>query len=94
MFQVKTDDGYILSLQRIPEGRTGGGGGGLNKPPVLLQHGVLVVSISFVIVYAYAYQLQISCETYIKKTDEFRVRVFASLIKVSQYHNFSGRQNY
>ncbi|KAL0431572.1 UNVERIFIED_CONTAM: Triacylglycerol lipase 2, partial [Sesamum radiatum] len=38
-FQVTTDDGYILSVQRIPEGRAGGGGGG---PPVLLQHGVLV----------------------------------------------------
>ncbi|KAF9602363.1 hypothetical protein IFM89_027037 [Coptis chinensis] len=39
-FEVKTDDGYILSMQRIPEGRVGGGG--RNKPPVLLQHGVLV----------------------------------------------------
>ncbi|KAK4340692.1 hypothetical protein RND71_039193 [Anisodus tanguticus] len=39
-FEVKTDDGYILSVQRIPEGRTGGGG--QNRQPVLLQHGVLV----------------------------------------------------
>lgn len=42
IFQVTTDDGYILSVQRIPEGRRGGGGG--KRPPVLLQHGVLVVS--------------------------------------------------
>ncbi|CAN4116500.1 unnamed protein product [Withania somnifera] len=39
-FEVKTDDGYILSVQRIPEGRIEGGG--QNRPPVLLQHGVLV----------------------------------------------------
>ena len=38
---MKTQDGYILSMQRIPEGRAGGGG---NKQPVLIQHGVLVVS--------------------------------------------------
>ncbi|KAA8548224.1 hypothetical protein F0562_004515 [Nyssa sinensis] len=38
-FEVTTDDGYILSLQRIPEGREGGA---LSKQPVLLQHGVLV----------------------------------------------------
>ncbi|CAA2954026.1 triacylglycerol lipase 2-like [Olea europaea subsp. europaea] len=48
-FDVKTDDGYILSLQRIPEGRTGGGGGGLNKPPVLLQHGVLVDGMTWLL---------------------------------------------
>lgn len=41
-FQVRTDDGYILSVQRIPEGRVGGGGK-TKKQPVLLQHGVLVV---------------------------------------------------
>lgn len=39
-FDVVTQDGYILSVQRIPEGRTGGGGG-TNKQPVLIQHGVL-----------------------------------------------------
>ncbi|XP_062010324.1 triacylglycerol lipase 2-like [Rosa rugosa] len=32
---VTTDDGYILSVQRI-------GGGGTGKPPVIIQHGVLV----------------------------------------------------
>ncbi|KAK2992875.1 hypothetical protein RJ640_028117 [Escallonia rubra] len=39
-FNVITDDGFILSMQRIPEGRAGGGG--IHKQPVLLQHGVLV----------------------------------------------------
>ncbi|KAF8044256.1 hypothetical protein BT93_A2291 [Corymbia citriodora subsp. variegata] len=41
-FDVVTQDGYILKVQRIPEGRAGGGGGSGNKQPVLLQHGVLV----------------------------------------------------
>ncbi|XP_057983558.1 triacylglycerol lipase 2-like [Malania oleifera] len=42
-FEVKTEDGYILSLQRIPEGLSGNGGSGdKQKPPVLIQHGVLV----------------------------------------------------
>lgn len=44
-FQVKTQDGYILGLQRIPEGRNASGDSGV-KPPVLLQHGVLVVRVS------------------------------------------------
>lgn len=39
---METDDGYLLSVQRIPGGRRGGGGG-MRKQPVLLQHGVLVV---------------------------------------------------
>ncbi|KAL8264499.1 hypothetical protein R6Q59_022629 [Mikania micrantha] len=37
--KVTTKDGYILSMQRIPEGH---GGTKANKPPVLLQHGVLM----------------------------------------------------
>ncbi|XP_050382154.1 triacylglycerol lipase 2 [Argentina anserina] len=37
---VTTADGYILNVQRIPAGRNGGGGAG--KPPVIIQHGVLV----------------------------------------------------
>ncbi|RHN69000.1 putative triacylglycerol lipase [Medicago truncatula] len=34
---VTTDDGYILSLQRIPVGRSGKKA---DKPPVLIQHGI------------------------------------------------------
>ncbi|CAI9265050.1 unnamed protein product [Lactuca saligna] len=37
--KVTTKDGYILSMQRIP---TGQGGKKSDKPPVLLQHGVLM----------------------------------------------------
>lgn len=40
-FQVTTQDGYILSMQRIPEGRSGKTPG--QRPPVLLQHGLLMV---------------------------------------------------
>ncbi|KAL2523227.1 Triacylglycerol lipase 2 [Forsythia ovata] len=46
-FDVQTDDGYILSVQRIPEGRAGGGGP--NRPPVLLQHGVLVDGVTWLL---------------------------------------------
>ncbi|KAI8018690.1 Triacylglycerol lipase 2 [Camellia lanceoleosa] len=49
-FHVITDDGYILSVQRIPQGRLGsGGGGGKTKQPVLLQHGVLVDGMTWVL---------------------------------------------
>ncbi|MCD9641602.1 hypothetical protein HAX54_027900 [Datura stramonium] len=40
-----TTDGYILSVQRIPEGRVGGGGP--DRQPVLLQHGVLVDGVTW-----------------------------------------------
>ncbi|KAJ9176845.1 hypothetical protein P3X46_012117 [Hevea brasiliensis] len=36
--KVTTQDGYILSLQRMPAGRSGKSA---DKPPVLLQHGLL-----------------------------------------------------
>jgi hypothetical protein len=39
--QVTTEDGYILSLQRIPVGRSGKNA---TKPPVLLHHGLFCVS--------------------------------------------------
>ncbi|KAB1211763.1 Triacylglycerol lipase 2 [Morella rubra] len=39
--EVTTKDGYILSVQRIPEGRVPGGGNN-RRQPVLIQHGVLV----------------------------------------------------
>ncbi|XP_028051269.1 triacylglycerol lipase 2 isoform X1 [Camellia sinensis] len=48
-FNVKTEDGYILSVQRIPEGRVGGGGDANKKQPVLLQHGVLVDGMTWLL---------------------------------------------
>ncbi|KAG9455103.1 hypothetical protein H6P81_008007 [Aristolochia fimbriata] len=44
--QVTTEDGYILSLQRMPEGRTGSGG---TKGPVLLQHGLIMDGITWLL---------------------------------------------
>ncbi|KAL3509965.1 hypothetical protein ACH5RR_029366 [Cinchona calisaya] len=44
--KVTTKDGYILSLQRIPEGRSGKSP---NKIPVLLQHGLLMDAVSWMI---------------------------------------------
>ncbi|KAF1885733.1 hypothetical protein Lal_00002632 [Lupinus albus] len=40
---VTTEDGYILGLQRIPEGRAEFNGTQTKKQPVILQHGVLLV---------------------------------------------------
>lgn len=44
--EVKTDDGYLLTMHRIPEGRTNKGG---IRPPVFLQHGVLMSSDDWII---------------------------------------------
>uniref|UniRef100_A0A0D9XA32 Lipase n=1 Tax=Leersia perrieri TaxID=77586 RepID=A0A0D9XA32_9ORYZ len=46
--EVTTPDGYILGMQRIPRGRrvTGGGGG---RQPVILQHGVLVDGMTWLL---------------------------------------------
>jgi lysosomal acid lipase/cholesteryl ester hydrolase len=41
---VVTDDGYILTLHRIPSSK-----GVAEKPPVLLQHGLLCSSADWVV---------------------------------------------
>ncbi|KAM7278294.1 hypothetical protein ACFE04_005428 [Oxalis oulophora] len=48
---VTTSDGYILNLQRIPEGRAGSsnGSGVTKRPPVLIQHGVLVDGMTWLL---------------------------------------------
>ncbi|XAR55315.1 Triacylglycerol lipase [Bertholletia excelsa] len=38
--KVTTEDGYVLSVQRIPSGQSGEAG--KSQPPVLLQHGLLM----------------------------------------------------
>lgn len=53
-FQVKTQDGFILNMQRIPEGRAGGGA--TKRQPVLIQHGVLVVSASIPVTNLFQYE--------------------------------------
>ncbi|CAG9767019.1 unnamed protein product [Ceutorhynchus assimilis] len=40
--QVKTNDGYILTMHRIPNKKS-------NKPPVFLMHGLLLSSIDWVV---------------------------------------------
>ncbi|KFK25651.1 hypothetical protein AALP_AA8G142000 [Arabis alpina] len=45
---VVTQDGYILNMQRIPEGRTGAGNPA-KRQPVLIQHGILVDGISWLL---------------------------------------------
>ncbi|GMI98539.1 Myzus persicae-induced lipase 1 [Hibiscus trionum] len=44
---VTTKDGYILGMQRIPVGRSGGTPG--TRPPVLLQHGLLMDAITWLL---------------------------------------------
>lgn len=44
---VKTQDGFILNMQRIPEGRAGGGDS--KRQPVLIQHGVLVDGMTWLL---------------------------------------------
>ncbi|KAE8703918.1 Myzus persicae-induced lipase 1 [Hibiscus syriacus] len=46
---VTTEDGYILSVQRIPMGRSGGTRGTGTRPPVLLQHGLLMDAITWLL---------------------------------------------
>ncbi|CAN1783926.1 Triacylglycerol lipase 2 [Linum perenne] len=45
--KVTTSDGYILSLQRIPVGYSGGSHG--ERTPVLLQHGVLMDGMTWLL---------------------------------------------
>ncbi|KAM4103560.1 hypothetical protein ACJW30_06G088000 [Castanea mollissima] len=45
--KVTTQDGYILSMQRIPEGRSGKTPG--KRPPVLLQHGLMMDGITWLL---------------------------------------------
>ncbi|GAV64288.1 Abhydrolase_1 domain-containing protein/Abhydro_lipase domain-containing protein [Cephalotus follicularis] len=45
--EVKTQDGYILNVNRIPEGLVGGFGA--KRQPVLLQHGVLVDGMTWLL---------------------------------------------
>ncbi|XP_016206990.1 triacylglycerol lipase 2-like [Arachis ipaensis] len=48
--QVTTADGYILSVQRIPEGRSGNGNNNNNKKqPVIIQHGILVDGMTWLL---------------------------------------------
>ncbi|XP_074586651.1 triacylglycerol lipase 2-like [Curcuma longa] len=47
-YKVQTEDGYILGLQRIPQGRESKGDG-KKRQPVLLQHGILVDGSSWVL---------------------------------------------
>ena len=47
MVQVTTKDGYILGVQRIPVGRTSKTTA--NRPPILLQHGILLVRTLYTI---------------------------------------------
>lgn len=44
---VTTQDGYILSMQNIPHGRSGGST--RSRPPVLLQHGLLMDAITWLL---------------------------------------------
>ncbi|KAJ4972828.1 hypothetical protein NE237_006002 [Protea cynaroides] len=46
-FHVKTEDGYVLNIQRIP-GRSSGGGQ-VNNQPVLLQHGVFMDGVTWLL---------------------------------------------
>ncbi|XP_021890150.1 triacylglycerol lipase 2-like [Carica papaya] len=46
--KVTTQDGYVLSLQRIPVGQSGEKTAG-NRPPVLLQHGLLMDAITWLL---------------------------------------------
>ncbi|CAL9045468.1 unnamed protein product [Musa banksii] len=46
-YEVKTQDGYILTMHRIPQGRGGGSPG--KRQPVLLQHGLLMDGLTWLL---------------------------------------------
>ncbi|XP_031498400.1 triacylglycerol lipase 2-like [Nymphaea colorata] len=50
-FNVTTEDGYILGLQRIPRGRqcVGAANEHIPKKPILLQHGILMDGFTWVV---------------------------------------------
>ncbi|RWR74554.1 triacylglycerol lipase 2 [Cinnamomum micranthum f. kanehirae] len=48
-YQVTTEDGYILSMQNIPGGRSVGGSEGGRRQPVLLQHGILMDGMTWLL---------------------------------------------
>lgn len=45
--EVKTDDGYLLTVHRIPTGKLNKNRA--NRPPVFLQHGLLMSSVDWII---------------------------------------------
>ncbi|XP_040072033.2 lipase 3-like [Ixodes scapularis] len=47
-YEVTTEDGYILEIQRIPWGRNGAPVDKTSTTPVLVQHGILASSADFV----------------------------------------------
>uniref|UniRef100_A0A7G3B1V7 Putative triglyceride lipase-cholesterol esterase n=1 Tax=Lutzomyia longipalpis TaxID=7200 RepID=A0A7G3B1V7_LUTLO len=49
-YEVQTEDGYLLTMHRIPYGRTNESGPAPNKPVVFLQHGLLSSSTDWVVI--------------------------------------------
>jgi len=50
-YQVTTEDGYILSLKRIPHGLSNADNSTEDRTPVLLFHGLMVVRTLLNIIY-------------------------------------------